>query len=46
VQSAHGRADIVSFLRQSGAKDDIPNTRGETERALAERLGESVFTAN
>ena len=46
VQSARDRAELCNVLRQSGAKDDIANNRGETPRDLAERLGLSLFTAN
>jgi ankyrin repeat protein len=46
VQGARDRAELCNVLRQSGAKDDVPNNRGETPRDLAERLGFSLFTAN
>jgi ankyrin repeat protein len=46
VQGAHGRSEIIELLRAKGAKDDIPNNRGETPRELAERLGDPFFTAN
>jgi ankyrin repeat protein len=46
VQAAGDRPEVCQVLRQSGAKDDIPNNRGETPRDLAERLGLPVFTAN
>ncbi len=46
VQSAGDRLEACQILRQSGAKDDIANNRGETPRELAERLGLPVFTAN
>ena len=46
VQGAHGCGEIIQLLRAQGAKDDIPNNHGETPRALAERLGDPVFTAN
>jgi ankyrin repeat protein len=46
IRSARGRYDVVRLLLEAGAKDDIPNASGETPRALAERLGEDVFTTN
>lgn len=46
VQASRGRTELVSFLRQSGAKDDLANNQGETARDLDERLGLGVFTAN
>jgi cytohesin len=46
VQAAGDRLDVCQILRQSGARDDVPNNRGETPRDLAERLGLPVFTAN
>jgi ankyrin repeat protein len=46
VFSARGRYEVVRLLLKAGAKDDVPNSAGETPRQLAERLGEPVFTAN
>ena len=46
VFSARGRYDVVRLLLKAGAKDDLANKSGETPRALAERLGEPVFTTN
>jgi ankyrin repeat protein len=46
VRSARGRYEVVRLLLDGGAKDDVPNTAGETPRDIAERLGESVFTTN
>jgi uncharacterized protein len=46
VQGGRGRNEVVDLLRASGAKDDIPNHRGETPAQLAERLGSPVFSAN
>jgi ankyrin repeat protein len=46
VQSARDRSELCTVLRQAGAKDDIPNNRGESARDLADRLGLSLFTAN
>ena len=46
VASARGRYDVVRLLVDAGAKDDIPNGKGETPRQLADRLGEAVFTTN
>jgi cytohesin len=43
---ARGRHAIIDLLRKHGAKDDVPNLAGETPRALAERIGAPVFTAN
>jgi ankyrin repeat protein len=43
---ARGRRGIIDLLRRHGAKDDLPNSAGETPRALARRLGEPAFTAN
>jgi ankyrin repeat protein len=46
VFSARGRDEVVRLLRKHGARDDVKNKAGETPKALAERLGETVFTAN
>jgi ankyrin repeat protein len=46
VKSARGRYEVVRLLLEAGAKDDIPNSAGETPRELAERFGERVFTTN
>ena len=46
VQAAGDRLELCEILRQSGAKDDVPNNHGETPRDLADRLGVPVFTAN
>lgn len=46
VASARGRDEIVRFLLEQGARDDLPNFEGVTPRDLAMRLGSRVFTAN
>jgi ankyrin repeat protein len=46
VFSAAGRFDLVRLLSKSGARDDLANLEGVTPRALAERLGFTVFTAS
>ncbi len=46
VQASRGRTDLVSVLRQGGAKDNVANAQGETPRELDERLGLGVFSAN
>lgn len=46
VASARGRDEIVRFLVEQGARDDVPNYEGVTPRELAAQLGSSVFTAN
>jgi ankyrin repeat protein len=46
VFSARGRDEVVRLLRTNGAKDDVKNKSGETPKSLAERLGETFFTAN
>lgn len=46
VFSARDQNDVVDLLRKHGAKDDLANKSGETPRALAERLGLNLFSAN
>ena len=46
VQAGRGRPEVISALREGGAKDGIANNNGETPRQLAERLGWPIFTAN
>jgi ankyrin repeat protein len=46
VQGERERSELCNILRQAGARDDVPNNRGETPRDLAERLGLPLFTAN
>jgi ankyrin repeat protein len=46
VFSARGRDEVIHLLRKHGARDDVKNKAGETARALAERLGETTFSAN
>ncbi len=46
IASARGRDDIVRFLLEQGARDDLANFEGVTPRDLALRLGSRVFTAN
>jgi ankyrin repeat protein len=46
VFSARGRDEVIRLLRKHGARDDVKNKTGETPKALAARLGETVFTAN
>jgi uncharacterized protein len=46
VFSAAGRFDLVRLLCKSGARDDLANLEGVTPRALAERLGFTVFTTS
>jgi cytohesin len=46
VFSSGGQTDLIRLLVDKGATDDLPNLAGETPRALAERLGLAVFTAN
>jgi ankyrin repeat protein len=46
VFSARGRDEVVRLLRTNGAKDDVKNKSGETPKSLADRLGETFFTAN
>jgi FOG: Ankyrin repeat len=45
VFAAAGCFDLVRLLSKSGARDDLANLEGVTPRALAERLGFTVFTA-
>ena len=46
VFSARGRDEVIRLLRKHGARDDVKNKTGETPRALADRLGETIFTSN
>ncbi|HEY0713905.1 MAG TPA: ankyrin repeat domain-containing protein [Polyangia bacterium] len=46
VQASRGRSELVSILRQSGARDDLANNQGETPRELDQRLGLGVFNVN
>ena len=46
VFSAGGQLDLIRLLQENGARDDLANFAGETPRALAERLGLTVFTAS
>ena len=46
VFSSAGRDEIARFLVENGGRDDLANHEGVTPRALAERLGSKVFTAN
>ena len=46
VFSACGQFDLIRLLQESGARDDLANAEGVTPRALAERLGFTVFTAS
>lgn len=46
VFSACGQFDLIRLLQKSGARDDLANAEGVTPRALAERLGLTVFTAS
>jgi ankyrin repeat protein len=46
VFSARGRDEVVRLLRKNGARDDVKNKSGETPKSLADRLGETFFTAN
>jgi len=43
VASGRGRDDIARFLLESGADPDRANHAGTTPRALAERLGSTLF---
>jgi hypothetical protein len=46
VFSGCGQFDLIRLLRDNGARDDLANLEGVTPRALAERLGLTVFTAS
>jgi uncharacterized protein len=46
VAAARGREEIVRFLLEQGARDDVPNFEGVTPRELATELGSRVFTTN
>ena len=46
VSSARGHDDIVRFLLESGARDDLANLEGVTPRDLAVRLGSRALTSN
>jgi ankyrin repeat protein len=46
VAAARGRHEIVRFLLENGARDDLANFAGVTPRELAERLGSRVFETN
>jgi ankyrin repeat protein len=46
VFCAAGHFDLIRLLSKSGARDDVANLEGVTPRALAERLGFTVFTAS
>jgi ankyrin repeat protein len=46
ILSARGRDDIARLLLENGARDDLPNHEGQTPRALAERLGSTLFSAS
>jgi ankyrin repeat protein len=46
VFSAGGQFDLIRLLQENGARDDLANFAGETPRALAERLGLTLFTAS
>jgi ankyrin repeat protein len=46
VFSACGQFDLIRLLKDNGARDDLANLEGVTPRALAERLGLTVFTAS
>jgi ankyrin repeat protein len=46
IHSARGQDEIARDLLEHGARDDLANHEGVTPRALAERLGSGVFTAN
>jgi len=46
VFAAAGCFDLVRLLSKSGARDDLANLEGVTPRALAERMGFTVFTAS
>ena len=46
VFSSHGQDDIVRILLAAGGKPELANKAGETPRALATRLGSTVFSSN
>jgi ankyrin repeat protein len=46
VFSSAGRDEIARYLLDNGGRDDLANHEGVTPRALAERLGSGLFTAN
>jgi ankyrin repeat protein len=46
ISCSRGRDDIARLLLDHGARDDLPNHEGVTPRALAERLGSTLFTAS
>jgi ankyrin repeat protein len=46
IFSSGGRNEVARFLLESGARDDLANHEGVTPRALAERLGNTLFTSN
>jgi ankyrin repeat protein len=46
IASARGRDEVVRCLLDNGGNADLANHEGVTPRALAERLGSAVFTAN
>lgn len=46
IASARGRDEIARFLLENGGHPDLANLEGVTPRALAERLGSSLFTSN
>ena len=46
IFASRGRTEIARFLLESGARDDLANHEGVTPRALAERLGSTLFTSN
>ena len=46
VAAARGRDEIVRFLLENGARDDLANCEGVTPRELALRLGSRAFTSN
>jgi ankyrin repeat protein len=46
VFSSAGRDEIARYLLDNGGRDDLANHEGVTPRALAERLGSRLFTAN
>jgi uncharacterized protein len=46
VFSSNGHVDLIRLLLGKGARPDLANAAGETPKAVAERLGLSVFDAN